>query len=250
MLLGNNLYVMTQAPEKREETCLPHGLSMVNTYTEMTTGSRLVIVVIKNQTAMPIIIGKGIKVTWVVAANRVSPVKVMSGTLEMLDEMQEIWQTRMPIECRKETLLQQLDLSGLEGWSGISLASAHALLTEYHDILLLKPGELGCTGLAKHEIRVVDDEIFKEVFWRIPPSMVEEVRAHVKEMLEVGTIHPSQSPWCNTVMLVRKKDGGLCFCLDFCRLNARTKMILTHCPTYKRPLRVWWVNSSAMRSTI
>ena len=52
--------------------------------------------------------------------------------------------------------------------------------------------------------------------------MVEEVRAHVKEMLEVGAIHPSQSPWCNAVMLVRKKDGGLHFCIDFCKLNART----------------------------
>ena len=53
--------------------------------------------------------------------------------------------------------------------------------------------------------------------------MVEEVRAHVKEMLEVGVIYHSQSPWCNAVMLVRKKDRGLCFCIDFSRLNVRTK---------------------------
>ena len=47
--------------------------------------------------------------------------------------------------------------------------------------------------------------------------------AHVKEVLEVGTIHPSQSPWCNTIMLVRKKDRGPHFCIDFCKLNVRTK---------------------------
>ena len=40
MSLGNNIYVMTQAPEEEEEPCLPHGMSMVNTYTEMTTGSK------------------------------------------------------------------------------------------------------------------------------------------------------------------------------------------------------------------
>ena len=45
----------------------------------------------------------------------------------------------------------------------------------------------------------------------------------MKEMLEVGAILPSQSPWGNTVALVHKKDGGLCFCIDFCKLNARTK---------------------------
>ena len=53
--------------------------------------------------------------------------------------------------------------------------------------------------------------------------MVEEVRAHMKEMLDAVTIHPSQSLWCNAVMLVRKKDGGLHFCIDFCKLNVRTK---------------------------
>ena len=53
--------------------------------------------------------------------------------------------------------------------------------------------------------------------------MVDEVCAHVKEMLEAGTIYPSQSPWCNAVVLVCKKDRGLHFCIDFHKLNARTK---------------------------
>ena len=53
--------------------------------------------------------------------------------------------------------------------------------------------------------------------------MVEEVCAHIKEMLEVGMICPSQSPWCNAVVLVSKKDRGLCFCNDFRKLNVRTK---------------------------
>ena len=43
------------------------------------------------------------------------------------------------------------------------------------------------------------------------------------EMLESGTIRPSQSAWCNTVVLIRKKDGSLLFCNDFCCLNACTK---------------------------
>ena len=69
----------------------------------------------------------------------------------------------MPIEWRKEMLLQQLDLSGLEGWSGANHASAHALPTGFHDVFSLEPGDLGCINLAKHEFRVVDDEPFKEI---------------------------------------------------------------------------------------
>ena len=127
----------------------------------------------------------------------------------------------MSVKHRNKMLLKQLDLSGLEGWSGASCTCTHALLTKYHDIFFLEPGELGCMGLAKHKIRVVDDEPFKERFQMVPPPMVEEVRAHMKEMLEVGTIRPSQSSWCNAIMLVRKRDRGLHFCIDFCKLNMR-----------------------------
>ena len=53
--------------------------------------------------------------------------------------------------------------------------------------------------------------------------MVEEVKNHLKEMLESGAIRPSQSAWCNTVVLVWKKDGSLCFCIDFHCLNSCMK---------------------------
>ena len=55
------------------------------------------------------------------------------------------------------------------------------------------------------------------------PPMVDEVCAHMKEMLVVGAIHPRQSPLCNVVVLVCKKGRGLCFWIDFHKLNARTK---------------------------
>ena len=53
--------------------------------------------------------------------------------------------------------------------------------------------------------------------------MVEEVRDHLREMLESGAIRPSQSAWCNAVILVREKDSSLHFCIDFQCLNAGTK---------------------------
>ena len=43
------------------------------------------------------------------------------------------------------------------------------------------------------------------------------------EMLESGAIRPSQSAWCNAVVLVQKKDGSLQFCINFFCLNTHTK---------------------------
>ena len=40
------------------------------------------------------------------------------------------------------------------------------------------------------------------------PIICTELMEHIQEMLDRGAIRPSQSPWCNAVVLVRKKDGG------------------------------------------
>ena len=41
-------------------------------------------------------------------------------------------------------------------------------------------------------------------------------------MAEVGAIRRSFSPWASAVVLVRKKDGGLRFCINLHKLNNRT----------------------------
>ena len=46
----------------------------------------------------------------------------------------------------------------------------------------------------------------------------------VSDMLAHGVIKPSQSPWASPVVLVRMKDGGLCFCIDYHGLNRLTKL--------------------------
>ena len=101
---------------------------------------------------------------------------------------------------------------------------ARGLLQECHDIFSLEKHDMGHTNVTKHKIVLKDPDTppFKERFCRIPPPQLDEVREHLKLMLDAGVVQPSNSPWCNAAVLVRKKDGSLCFCIDFRRLNALT----------------------------
>ena len=100
----------------------------------------------------------------------------------------------------------------------------------YHDVFALESNKLGCTSAIEHEICIENSEPFKKRLWRIPPPLLEEVRASLWDMLEAGAIHPSQSPWCNAVVLVRKKDGTLHLCVDFRCLNTWMKKDLYPLP--------------------
>ena len=95
-------------------------------------------------------------------------------------------------------------------------------LSKWSNIFSKGPTDLGKADIVKHEINLTDDKPFKDPYRRIPPGLYEEVRLHLKEMLEAGAIRESQSPFSSNVVLVRKKDGSLWFCIDFRKLNSRT----------------------------
>ena len=130
MFLGNNMYVMVQTLKGGDGPYLLHSLSVINTYTEMTTRSNWVAVMCwKAWLPLQSLSPRASKLTQVVAVKVVFQVEVVPGTLEKLDEMQGIiQQTRMLVELRREVLFQQLELSGLEWWSDRNQAATHALL--------------------------------------------------------------------------------------------------------------------------
>ena len=71
-------------------------------------------------------------------------------------------------------------------------------------------------------------------------------------MLDGGAIRPSQSAWCNAMVLVRKKDGGLRFCIDFWWLNPRTKKDSYPLPwmqeTMESLVRAWFFSTMDLKS--
>ena len=87
-------------------------------------------------------------------------------------------------------LFEKLDLSGLETWDAKAAKQARSLLAEYHDLFSLEKNEIGHTKAAEHIIELKDPDAvpFKEWFRRIPPPQVDEVREHLKLMLDTGAI--------------------------------------------------------------
>ena len=228
-MMGHRLNVMTQAPYSDDKADLPNGLCVMRTYTELKDGSRSVSIVLRNLTARPIHLARGRMIGRVAAANAVPEAQCSPDLLKKLgDEGEDKPEpTKLSTQQRQELLLAALERDGgldrLKDWSPELARRAKALMLEFHHVFSLEPNEIGCTNTTKHVIELMKDEPFKERFRRIAPPLVDEVHQHIQEMLDGGAIRPSQLPWCNAVVLVRKKDGSLRFCIDFCHLNARTK---------------------------
>lgn len=49
-------------------------------------------------------------------------------------------------------------------------------------------------------------------------------------MLKQGVIVPTQSPWCSNVVLVKKKDHSMRFCVDMRQVNLCTEFDSYHLP--------------------
>ena len=164
---------------------------------------------LRNNTRDWLEIKKGVPIAQMVATNEV-PKLTNLFSAEQTKEQPTLTEAE-----RQDLLLKKLDLSGLEAWPEDQAGKAHSLLKEYHDIFSLEKCDMGHTNATKHKIVLKDPDTlpFKECFCRILPPQLDEVREHLKLMLDTGVIWPSNSPWCNAVVLMRKRMGHSAFVL-------------------------------------
>ena len=229
---------------------LPQGLRVTAAYSEVTSSSRTTHMIIQNMRSQPLTIRKGVRVGKVTPATRVldpdgpgtsTEERLLAKRMSLVDgpdtiarqtqstipdfhpERKPDPEPEMTPERRKEKLLEKLDLEELQNWPAIQKEDAKQLLLEFHDVFSLENLELGCTDSVKHSIQLTDQKPFKERYRRIPPPLLPEVEKLLQDMLDVGAIRKSNSPWSSAVVLVRKKDGQLRFCIDLRKLNNITE---------------------------
>jgi transposase InsO family protein len=76
---------------------------------------------------------------------------------------------------------------------------------------------------VEHAIHLTDPAPIKQASYRLPPSKKAAVEKNVEKLLKQNLIAPSNSPWSSPVVLVPKHDGEWRMCIDYRRVNARTR---------------------------
>ncbi|MBW0540969.1 hypothetical protein O181_080684 [Austropuccinia psidii MF-1] len=86
------------------------------------------------------------------------------------------------------------------------------------------------------------------VIYSLSNQESETLRAYISENVEKGFIRPSSSSTGAPVLFVKKKDGGLCLCVDYRKLNAVTRKNRYPVPPMNQLLTVF--NGSTIFSKI
>lgn len=78
------------------------------------------------------------------------------------------------------------------------------------------------TNLGVHDIKLTINEPVRSKPYPLPFVSRDTVCEEVRKMIEAGVIEPSSSPFCSPIVIVKKKDGTIRFCIDFRAINKVT----------------------------
>jgi len=87
------------------------------------------------------------------------------------------------------------------------------------DIFATTSTDLGSTNVATHSINTGDSPPIKQAPRRVALHRQQIVKQEVEKMLEKEIIEPGDGPWSSPIVLAKKKDGTLRFCIDYRKLN-------------------------------
>lgn len=90
--------------------------------------------------------------------------------------------------------------------------------------------ELSATTLFEAPIEVAEGACVSKPPYRQSLEQKKKTREQIKELLELGVISRSTSPWSSPITIVRKKDGSPRFCVDFREVNKTLSV-----PSYPLP---------------
>ena len=108
-------------------------------------------------------------------------------------------------------------------WGQTARDSLNNILTEFDDLFMKHKADIGRCTIAKHPVELEPGATpHREGARRMSPDRAERANQEVRNLLALGMIQPSLSPWASGIVMVKKKNGELRLCCDFRPLNAVT----------------------------
>ena len=96
------------------------------------------------------------------------------------------------------------------------------LLIKYQDAFSKSATYIGFTDPVQHKINTGTALPIRQPIRRLPFGKKEIGNREINKMLTMGVIEPSSSLWSSLVVLVKKKDVSVRFCVDYRQLNDET----------------------------
>src|SRR3954471_19418648 len=97
------------------------------------------------------------------------------------------------------------------------------LLKEYHDIFPDDLPGLPPSRSVDHTIELVDGaKPPHRSIYALSQEKLQILKKTLQELLDLRFIQPSKSPYGAPILFVKKKDGSLRMCVDYCVLNKLT----------------------------
>ena len=110
--------------------------------------------------------------------------------------------------------------SVLSSWGEGARDKLASVLSENDDLFMKNKSDIGRCKIAKHRIELEPEAIpHREGARRMSPDKAAKANQEVQNLLALGLIQPSYSPWASGIVMVKKKSGELRFCCDFRPLN-------------------------------
>jgi hypothetical protein len=118
--------------------------------------------------------------------------------------------------------LQDITEAAKQNLSDEEFQKLEKLIADYDDIFAVDCEDHGRTNKVYHRIDTGDARPIRQPR-RVPLAKQAEVRDMIDDIQRRGVIEESDSPWSSPVILVRKKNGELRFCVDYRKLNDVTR---------------------------
>ena len=94
------------------------------------------------------------------------------------------------------------------------------VLRRYEEIFTEIPGK---AGVIEHKIDLTaDDRPIRCKPYPLPYTKRGEIREEIKNMMDIGILRESSSPYASPLVVVKKKDGSNRMCVDYQKLNLVT----------------------------